>query len=96
MLYEKQIEVIHTENEATNQYLVFRYDCWKYDYYEEPLIAIVAAMLDAIDEKDRLLPEENRKKTKGILKATGTVLLKSAINGIKEKTGIDVEKAYTM
>ena len=93
--YEKQVGVIYTENEAKNQYLVFRYDCWKYDYYEEPLIAIVAAMLDAIDEKDRLIPEENRKKIKGILKATGTVLLKSAIDGIKEKTGIDVEKAYS-
>ena len=35
---------------ATNerQFCFIRYDCWKYDYYSEPLIALVSAMHDAI------------------------------------------------
>lgn len=30
------------------KYLVFHYNCWQYDYYEEPLIAIVSALLDTL------------------------------------------------
>ncbi len=35
-----------------NQFLVFHYNCWKYDYYSKPLIAIVSAMQEGIDEEN--------------------------------------------
>lgn len=31
-----------------DKYLVFHYNCWQYDYYEEPLVAIVSALLDTL------------------------------------------------
>lgn len=40
------------------RYLVFHYDCWKYDYYDEPIIAIIAAMLDVTEKELELLPED--------------------------------------
>lgn len=31
-----------------DKYLVFHYNCWQYDYYEEPLVAIVSVILDTL------------------------------------------------
>ena len=36
--------------QAGEKFMVFHYNCWQYDYYTEPLIAIVSAMLDNMDE----------------------------------------------
>lgn len=33
----KQLEVIQKEETADDWYFVFHYNCWQYDYYEEPL-----------------------------------------------------------
>ena len=57
---ERSISPVQSEETADNQYYVFHYDCWKYDYYEEPLLAIIIAMLDAV--QDRL-----SKITKGVV-----------------------------
>lgn len=39
------IERLEQQLENKNKYFIFHYNCWKYDYYDEPLIAIVSAML---------------------------------------------------
>ena len=49
--FERQISELQSEETADNQFYVFHYDCWKYDYYEEPLLAIVIAMLDTVQDK---------------------------------------------
>lgn len=36
------------EYQDGDKYLVFHYNCWQYDYYEEPLVAIVSALLDTL------------------------------------------------
>lgn len=35
-----------------DRYFVFHYNCWQYDYYEEPAVAIVSAMIASI-QKDK-------------------------------------------
>ena len=47
-MYEERLNAIQSEETANDKYFVIRYNCWKYDYYEEPLVAIVAAMIDII------------------------------------------------
>ncbi|MCM1049220.1 MAG: KAP family NTPase [Clostridiales bacterium] len=54
---EEKLKVTQSEETNAERYLVFHYDCWKYDYYEEPIIAIIAAMLDATEREFRVLPE---------------------------------------
>ena len=49
--FERRISKQQSEETADNQFYVFHYDCWKYDYYEEPLLAIVIAMLDTVQDK---------------------------------------------
>ena len=46
-MFEEQAKRIGNEGP---RYILFHYNCWEYDYYEEPLVAIVASILDQIDE----------------------------------------------
>lgn len=45
------LEKIQEKLEKNKNFLVIPYNCWKYDYYEEPLIAIVAALIDFCESK---------------------------------------------
>lgn len=40
------------------QFLVLHYNCWQFDYYDEPLTAIVAALQDQIHQARHLFPKE--------------------------------------
>ncbi len=51
---EKQLN----EKDDRLSYLVFHYNCWEYDYYEEPLIAIVVAMLNFAKEENSLFSKK--------------------------------------
>lgn len=55
-MYEKEL----FPYEQSDSYFVVRYNCWKYDYYEEPLIAIVSVIMDAIEQKAFLWDENKR------------------------------------
>ena len=94
-MYEEKLSQEQSEETNKDRYFVIRYNCWKYDYYEEPLIAIVSAMIETIEQKTKLFPD-NEKKSKilGGLKAVGLSLLSMANSAIREKTGIDLKKAY--
>lgn len=94
MLVE-QLNVIQSEETHTDKYFVIRYDSWKFDYYEEPLVAIVSTIIAAIEEKTKLFPDSQEKREiLGMLKATGVALLSIATDAVKEKTGLDFQKAY--
>ena len=38
------------EERLKNKYLVIKYNCWKYDYYEEPVMAIMSVIADALNK----------------------------------------------
>ena len=93
-MFEEQLAQIQSEETYTDKYLIIRYNCWKYDYYEEPLIAIVATIIDAINEKTKFLYGEQGEKVKGVLKAVGTTLLSISHNAFKTATGIDASAVF--
>lgn len=95
-MFEKTIRDIGQDGTVLSRYLVFHYNCWQYDYYEEPLIAIVAAMLDSIDEQVCLLSEKNREGIKEVLKLVGMNVLTKVNEKIEEKTGVDVKRIYEL
>ena len=94
-MFEEKLNVIQSEDTFTDKYFVIRYNSWKFDYYEEPLVAIVATMISLIEEKTKLFPDSQKKReVLGMLKATGYAIL-SIVGGIvKDKTGLDFLKAY--
>ena len=88
---EKKLEIEMNEDTFDNRYFVFHYNCWKYDYYEEPAIAIVSALKDKVDK-------ELFKELEGKIKDSWKVAQK-AINGmakefVKNKIGIDLVQVY--
>ena len=94
-MYEEQLNQIQYEETATDKYFVIRYNCWKYDYYDEPLVAIVAAMIDIINQKTKLWNDEEKKaRILGVLKAVGTTLLSMINDGVKDKIGVDIKSTY--
>ena len=60
-LYKEVIRKIESETGSASKYLIFEYNAWEYDYYSEPLIAIVAALLDQIDKNVNMIPSDKKK-----------------------------------
>ena len=94
-MFQEQLEQIQSEETSSDRYFVIRYNCWKFDYYEEPLVAIVATMMSVIEEKTKLFPDgEKKRELMGMLKAVGTALLSIGNSTLQTKTGIDIQKVY--
>ena len=89
-MYEDQITQIQTSETTMGKYLLFHYNCWQYDYYSEPLIAIIASILDAINDQTALLSEETREFLKVTLQKIGSSLFSAANIVIATKTGFNM------
>ncbi|WP_409967187.1 P-loop NTPase fold protein [Bengtsoniella intestinalis] len=81
--------------QAGKQYLVCHYNCWQYDYYEEPLVAIVAAIMDDINAQTELLSPEVQKAMKAVLAQLKHVAKTVALDVFKNKTGFNLEDYLT-
>lgn len=87
---EKQLKNWQSEETGDNRYLVFHYDCWKYDYYNEPAISIISAMLEETEKETRLLPEEMQNEIQLAWTTTRKTLQAIAGELCKNKIGIDL------
>lgn len=54
---EKQLKDIQSEETNSDRYFVFHYNCWQYDYYEEPSVAIISAMTASVQEYNNIFGE---------------------------------------
>lgn len=90
-MFEEQIEKEQRNKGAKDKYSLFHYNCWSYDYYDEPLVAIVASMLDQIESNEKLVPEKLRSRVKATLKVIGMGFLSKAIDWVEDKTGVDAK-----
>ena len=94
-MLEEKLSSIQLEESSNDKYFVLRYNSWKFDYYEEPLIAVVATLISAIEQKTKLFPEDEKKQRMlGMLKVVGASLLSFGNAAIKEKTGVDLQDIY--
>lgn len=88
----KKLEQQLQDYEDTGKFVTFHYNCWQYNYYEEPLVAIVAAMQDSLDEQRHLLSPEMRKRMGQALEISLGVMKKLAYSIVRNKIGIDVKE----
>ena len=72
------------------KYLVVRYNCWKYDFYEEPLIALLSEFAKAINSEQVFDFEEYEKKVWGI---AGRMCSSVVSKLIQTETGLDIRTA---
>lgn len=78
------------EEHLKHKYLVVRYNCWKYDFYEEPLIALLSEFAKAINSEQAFDFEEYEKKVWGVAgKMCSSVVSKL----IQTETGLDIRTA---
>lgn len=96
-MFQQELEQIQSEETSDSRFFVIRYNCWKYDYYEEPLVAIISAMISMIREKTSIFQdsEENR-EILGMLQAIGSTLFSIGSDAVKAKLGLDIQKAFEM
>lgn len=78
--------------QAGERFMVFHYNCWQYDYYDEPLVAIVSSMLDNINKYTQFFSSEIRKKIQsGFVSIAKQVLKKVACSFVESKIGIEAD-----
>ena len=78
------------EERLRSKYLVIHYNCWKNDYYEEPLVAIMSTVVDALNS---IRPPEGAEydlRRRKICIA-GNLLKSLALSIVKNKLGVDFE-----
>ena len=88
---EKQLLFYQDEKTALDRYFVFHFNCWEYDYYEEPLIAIVSSMLEEIRTKENLFSENARVHVLSAVKFIFSKLYEGSSNWVESKTGINLK-----
>lgn len=85
-MIENKLEDIQSEKSADNKYMVFHYNCWEYE--DEPLIAIVSAMLEKAENENKIFITLGKIAKAGWNKAFKE--LKSIAGEIvKNKIGVD-------
>ena len=75
---EKRLDAVEGDN-----YFVLHYNCWQHDYYNEPAVAIISAMLSSI-QKDKIVANEDIEQT---IKAGYDILFEK----LREIAGIYLE-----
>ena len=78
------------EQRLRSRYLVVRYNCWKYDFYEEPLIALLSEFAKAINSEQTFEFEKYEKKAWRI---AGKICSDVTSKLIKAGTGLDIKAA---
>lgn len=73
-------------DDKTNSYLIFHYNTWENDFYEEPLVALLSIMIETL------------KKQKERLKEKGTMgkVITSSISTLTKVAGSVIEKKYSV
>lgn len=85
-MIQECLKVEQSEITGTDRFFVVQYDCWKYDYYEEPVVAIISALKEQIEKYMSVLSDETRKK---MLAGVKKVITQIAVKAIKSKTRVD-------
>lgn len=70
-----------------DRFFTVRYDCWEYDYYEEPVVAIISVLKDVLDSYLNLIPEGAKSF---LLDTAKNMITKAGVGILKSKLGVDI------
>lgn len=87
---EERLKGFQSEETNSDRYFVFHYNCWQHDYYEEPAVAIISAMLASIKKDEVLVNEEAERVIKAGYEFVGEELKKIAGLYIENRIGINL------
>ena len=72
-------------------FMFFHYNCWQYDYYEEPSVAIISAMLETSENS---LEHRINKVAKAGWETAKEILTDVAGQYVKNKIGVDIVETF--
>lgn len=95
------IDKLNTEIDKS-KYVVFNYNCWQYDYYEEPLVAIISNIQDNIEHCKKYYDVEYKREcqvnkfVKGASDIGNSLVKKLTSIDLKQlgKNALDLNKDY--
>lgn len=87
---EQQLNLVINEETKQQQYFVFHYNCWQYDYYDEPLVAIISSMLASINKDSVIISEEIDSIVDAGWKVARKKLIEIAQICIENKIGVNL------
>lgn len=83
------IDKLHKEIDKS-KYVVFNYNCWQYDYYEEPLVAIISNIQNNIEYFSKYYSKDFKEEYKAV---KGMDTLYDSLNSIIDKlSGINFKE----
>jgi len=88
-MLEEKLSSWPNEETAYDKYAVFHYNCWQYDYYDEPLFAIVSSMYDWAKSKEDKFGNTVKAILLYVMFAFGLVAKEATNNVVKKLTNID-------
>lgn len=74
-----------------DQFFVAQYDCWKHDYYEEPVVAIISVLWELTDNYVNAIPDIVKKD---FVSAAKNIMAKIFTKMVESKTGVDIEGCF--
>lgn len=81
-IIEKELFNDWRQADATDKYILFHYNAWEYDYYDEPLFAMVASMSESLEKETNIISKEIISAFKNIFKTIVNVVDATAKIGI--------------
>ena len=79
-------------DDSERKYLIFHYNAWENDFYDEPLVALLSVMIDyleSINKKDIVIDGINVKLARTAIKTLKTLAISFANTKLKEQTGLE-------
>ena len=70
--------------EKDNKYLIFHYNAWENDFYDEPLVAILSVMIECLKKQKTKVKEKNSAKK----------VVTSSINALTKVAGTIIEQKW--
>ena len=87
---EERLKVLQYEETSSDRYFVFHYNCWQHDYYEEPAVAIISAMLASIKDDEAFFNKDIDNTIKAGYELAKEKFKEIAGLYIENKIGIDL------
>ena len=79
-------------DDSERKYLIFHYNAWENDFYDQPLVALLSVMIDyleSINKKDIVIDGINVKLARTAIKTLKTLAISFANTKLKEQTGLE-------
>lgn len=94
-MFEETIAKTQDENSYDNRFFIVKYDCWKYNFYSEPVIAILSAVREQVEEELKMFPDlRDNEVIVGALNQLKTYLGEYGGKILENKWGFDPIKIY--